>query len=564
MHHITVRLILIFGLSLSLFSCQNTLNEAEDSSSRTRTQSLTIQKSEGINVNEADAIWISAMKPHDPASNTRVVKIHRLSLNLERNYPVTSFDLVLEGAAGRAGSGIRTYVVPDGFLMGKTSDGVVSLFLADKNKNITKIFQETGHFDSGRATPFSYRVEKNGATYEFVAIAFREAGANPIYRVARFLRTGNTFQQVRTYRFPFQTKYPHGVYTGALDPCSKKQNDGKCAPRFFGGRVDEFFGVDLTQDVPASPYQAGTYVNITALTPDNEGWTSNSHAPGSTYGTVNRLVYSMAIDEFGNLLRAHYPDTGSGNNFLSYDKVNQLAFHSHRATRLEPDGTLGTNNRSLITVYKRECFSSQTDCDPTATTNVRARLFRDVGEQLGPTSDLGNGCVAVLSFKRPQEEGGNTWFTKVYKACVRDSADLDRGLTVSLLGSVEGAAYMYNDFTGATLFDRPVYLLFDFAEKGYPGIQDVNYHWAPRVGFSSTPSGLLAQYRCYNKNNPPSGDTGFQPLTLGKGIEQHGLAGCGGNGVTQVEFKLERDPSSSVRFTRFQNFNVTASQKKGG
>lgn len=560
MRKLTVHISLMIGLSLSLFSCQNTLDGLTEKTSASRTQSLTIQKSEGVNVNEADAIWISAMKPHDPASDTRVVKIHRLSLNLERNYPVTSFDLVLQGLAGRAGSGIRTYVIPDGFLMGKTSEGIVSLFLATKDKKVTQIFQEGGHYPPGRATPFSYRVKKNGQTYEFIAISYREAGDPAVFRVARFLKNGNSYQQVRTYRFPFATQYPHGVYTGALDPCSKKQASGDCAPRFFGGRVDEFFGIDLTQDVPPSPYQAGQYANITAFRADNEGWTSTSHAPGGGYGTVNRAVYSMAIDEFGNLLRAHYPDTSSGNNFLSYDKVNQLAFHAHRATRLEPDGSLGTNNRSLLTVYKRECFSAEPNCDPTATTNVRARLFRDVGEQLGPTSDLGNGCVAVLSFKRPQEEGGNTWFTKVYKACIRDSADLDRGLTVSLLGSVEGAAYMYNDFTGATLFDRPVYLLFDFDEKGYPSIKNVKYHWAPRVGFSSSPVGLLAYYRCYAKNARPTGDAGFQSFILGKGIEQHDLPGCGGSGISQVEFKLERDPASSVRFTRFQNFNVTASQ----
>lgn len=123
----------------------------------------------------------------------------------------------------------------------------------------------------------------------------------------------------------------------------------------------------------------------------------------------------MASDEYGNLIRAHYPDTNPGNNFVSYDKVNQLVFHSHRATRLEPDGTLGTQTRSLITVYDRKCFSSDNNCDPTVTSNAKSRLFRDVGEMLGPTSDLGNGCVAVLSFRRPGEEGGNTIFTKFTK-----------------------------------------------------------------------------------------------------------------------------------------------------
>ena len=542
-----------------MFSCQDSFDRVTQNTQASRSQSLTIQKSEGLNVNEADSIWVSAMKPHDPASDNRVVKVHRLHLNMERNYPITSFDLVLHGEEGRYGSGIRTYVVPEGLLMGKTSNGVVNLILATKDKKIKRIFKETGHEPKGRATPFSYRVVRGGVTYEFVALAYMELNANQTFRVARFLRNGSEFKQVKSYRIPVPGASLSGVYTGSLDPCGIKKQ-GTCAPRFFGGTSAKFFGIDLTQDVPPSPYKANSYVNISPLEPINRSFASTSHPPGGSYGTINNGVYSMASDEFGNLIRAHYPDTRAGNNFVSYDKVNQLVFHSHRGTRLEPDGSLGTQTRSLITVYKRACFSSDANCDPTVATNAKSRLFRDVGEQLGPTSDLGNGCVAVLSFKRPGEAGGNTWFTKIYKACIRDSQNLDRGLTVSLLGEVEGAAYMYNDFTGATLFDRPVYIEFDFSEKGFIGTHDVRYHWAPRVGFATTPSGLLTYYRCYSKGQRPPGEAGFVKIQLGKGIEQHRLPNCGGPGVTQVEIKMERDPNSSVRFTRFQNFSVTASQ----
>ncbi|MCB0367435.1 MAG: hypothetical protein H6624_02785 [Bdellovibrionaceae bacterium] len=539
-----------------LCSCQDSFENLKIKELTSRSQSLTIQKSEGLNVNEADAIWVSAMKPHDPASDTRVVKLHRIQLNLERNYPITSFDLVLQGEEGRAGSGIRTYVIPEGLLMGKTSNGVVNMFLATKDKKVKRIFKETGHEPRGRATPFSYRVIRNGVTYEFIALAYMELNATPTFRVARFLRLGQDFKRVRSYRLAVPGASTAGVYTGTLDPCGSKKQ-GTCAPRFFGGTSARFFGIDLTQDVPPSPYASGTFVNVNLLEPINRSFASISHPPGGSYGTINNGVYSMASDEFGNLIRAHYPDTNPGNNFVSYDKVNQLVFHSHRSTRLEPDGTLGTQSRSLITVYKRECFSSDPKCSPIVSTQAKSRLFRDVGEQLGPTSDLGNGCVAVLSFKRPGEEGGNTWFTKVYKACIRDSADLDRGLTVSLLGEVEGAAYMYNDFTGATLFDRPVYILFDFAEKGFVGLGGVKYHWTPKVGFATTPVGLISSFRCYSAGQKPPGDAGFTRFDLGKGIQMHPLPNCKGNGVTQVELKLERDPNSTVRFTRFQNLSIT-------
>src|SRR6185503_1598178 len=98
----------------------------------------------------------------------------------------------------------------------------------------------------------------------------------------------------------------------------------------------------------------------------------------------------------------------------------------------------------IITVFKKECFVSETNCHPVDTKN--ARIFTDVGELLGPTSDLGNGCVAVLSFARPGEFSQSDFQTKVYKACARDAKDLDKGIFSTLLASVDGAAYMYNDF----------------------------------------------------------------------------------------------------------------------
>lgn len=266
----------LVSLGAFVTSCQDSFDNLKIKHLTSRAQSLTIQKSEGLNVNEADAIWVAAMKPHDPASDTRVVKLHRLQLNLERNYPISSFDFVLQGEEGRAGSGIRTYVIPEGLLMGKTSNGVVNLFLATKDKKVKRIFNETGHEPRGRATPFSYRVIRNGVTYEFIALAYMELNSNPTFRVARFLRQGQDFKQVRSYRLSVPGANTAGVYTGTLDPCGSKKQ-GTCAPRFFGGTSTRFFGIDLTQDVPPSPYAANTYVNVSLLEPINRSFASTSH-----------------------------------------------------------------------------------------------------------------------------------------------------------------------------------------------------------------------------------------------------------------------------------------------
>lgn len=541
---------------LLLASCTGTPGDGSNSSNKTGPK-ITIQKNEGINVNESDAIWITGMKIFD--GTARTVKIHRMELKSELNYPVTTSDLALPGAKGEAGSGIRTYVTEDGLLIGKTGGTEVGLYLARNQGGVSAIWEPpAGNILNGsRATPFAYRITRDGTNHDYIAIAIKEPSAG-WYRIHRFRKQGNSFVPLRALRINHaNANEALGVYTGYLNPCGIKIQ-GECAPRFWGGRNSDFFGANLVVDVPGTP-DDGQTITVPHIDAPNKAFTSASHPVGGQVGTVNDSVYSMSGDEEGNHFLAYFPDTGSGNNFTSYDKVNQVVYLATRTTELEPDGTRANQKKPALYVFKRSCFISTPNCDPLALkpATVNARVFRDVGLEPGPTSDLGNGCVAVLSFKRPGEPDGNVYFTKVYRACIRDGEDLDKGMTVSLLGEVEGAAYMYNDFTGATLFDRPIYLLFDFAKRGVSSIKSASYYWTPRFGFSSTPIGLLAAVRCYKSGQKPNNDDGFTTFNLGNGIAQHEIPGCKGEGINQVEFKLERNPNVATRFTRFQNFSVS-------
>jgi hypothetical protein len=123
------------------------------------------------------------------------------------------------------------------------------------------------------------------------------------------------------------------------------------------------------------------------------------------------------------------------------------------------------------------------------------------------------------------------------------------------IAEVEGAPYMYNDFTGATLADQAQSVLFDFSTHGLAaGISNVRYEWIPKNGFSNVPVGLLVGVRCYTKGaNPPP----FTPITFANAFTTTNIPGCGGKSINQVEFQLGILPKT--KFTRMQSLTVRAS-----
>lgn len=219
--------------------------------------------------------------------------------------------------------------------------------------------------------------------------------------------------------------------------------------------------------------------------------------------------------------------------------------------------------KSRIHLLKRECFVSEPDCDPTTPAPagnpgaVRSRVFTDVGTMLGSSSDLGNGCIAIIGSEvlygaRADAKEG------IYTACVRDPYNLDKGIIFSKVAEVQGAFYMYNDFTGATLYSRDVRPLFDFTERRTTSIQGARLYWSPKLGFSPDAIiGLQLEYRCFTKGVNPAAIP-FKPIVTGKAFVPIELAGCTGAGINQVELKITKLPNR--RYTRFQTLSVTAAK----
>ena len=544
------------------------LEDASLSSTGDRPERVTIQKAEGLNINEADAIWVAGMLRAESygSSYKREVKVHRLDLKSGLSFPVRTWDLTLLGDVAYSGSGIRTFVAEEGFLMVKAGGTTISLYRASPNKDqVEKLWSISNGYSRG--IPLAYRVIKNGKQYDYYGIATKESGSDYWWRVYRLLKQGDKLVQVRPYRIYYKGDDPSiTIYTGYLDTCSTKASDnsGNCAPQFFGGKGSVYFGVNLAEvDIPGTP---GTNpITVPNVAPKNRGFASTSHPMGGKYGVLNHSLYSMSGDDQGNILLAHFNATSRGADYTAFDKVNRLVYHVNRATNMKPEGRSGSAS-AAIAIYKRECFSSLKECDPSKkySGKTRSKIFLDVGNNVGPSSDLGNGCVAILSLEKGAGTGvvkdNKKLETRIYQSCIKNPNDIEEGITMTLLGKVDGAAYMYNDFTGATLYDRPNYIFYDFEKMGFPSIKDVQFHWVPRIGYTKNPKGIRASFRCYRKNEKPAGDDGFKEFSIGVGLKPHDLAGCGGKGISQVEIKMERDKSKELGFTRFQFLSLTASK----
>jgi len=296
------------------------------------------------------------------------------------------------------------------------------------------------------------------------------------------------------------------------------------------------------------------------VTSSNANFLSTTHPvsgefSGVTLGSIGDFVYSMAGDPDEGYTYRTNVNAGGALSHVAYDKLNGLVYRIDRSNTLMPDGTTGSST-SVVTVFKKECFVSRVNCDPRiAGAAAGSKIFRDIGTQsIGPSSDLGDGCVATLALDSGALSRAKTaGYSGVYKTCIRDKDDLSKGVSTMKIGEFEGMMYMYNDFTAATLYDRPVELEYNFANEGFKTISTVNFSWEPRTGFSTSKIlDLDIQYRCFNKGaTVPASYTSWPITKIGSGFTSTKIPNCAGN---IVQFKINK---AGPKFTRFRSLKVT-------
>lgn len=248
-----------------------------------------------------------------------------------------------------------------------------------------------------------------------------------------------------------------------------------------GGAVDlnDYSTVDLDAKIPNAKF-----------TQKNSILSSFAKSVGASTAS-----YAVAGDPDGNVYNADHNAiiTGAEKNntyTMSYQKASDTIWVSR------------TNNK--IGVIKRKCLTTDDNC------SAQDFQFQQGPEAaaIGPISALKDGRVVGVTRGHP---------AGVYLLGLKDAADITKGFDATLLTDIDGDAYMYVDFTGATLYTRQVEQSFkvrempdyvkrqrqndDRAEK----TKEAFFEWTNAPNTPADWTGLKLEARCY-ENESSKGD----------------------------------------------------------
>jgi hypothetical protein len=207
--------------------------------------------------------------------------------------------------------------------------------------------------------------------------------------------------------------------------------------------------------------------------------------------------YAVAGDPDGNIYNGDYnaevvPGEKNWTYTMSYQKMSDTVWVS-RAT-------------NKIGIIKRKCLTTDDNCGP------QDFQFQQGPEAvaIGPLSALKDGRLVGIARKGHQPSA-------VYLLSLNDPANITKGASFHLLAEIDGDAYMYVDFTGATLYTRQVEQTFkvrempeyvkrqrqndDRAEK----TKEAFFEWTNALNTSADWTNLKLEARCY-ENASSKGD----------------------------------------------------------
>lgn len=240
-----------------------------------------------------------------------------------------------------------------------------------------------------------------------------------------------------------------------------------------GGAVDlnDYSTVDLDSKIPNAKFTQKNSI-------------LSSFAKSVAASTAS---YAVAGDPDGNIYNADHNAiiTGAEKNntyTMSYQKASDTVWVSR------------TNN--TIGIIKRKCLTTDDNC------SAQDFRFQQGPEAafIGPISALKDGRLVGVTRYHP---------AGVYLLSLKDTADITKGFDATLLTDIDGDAYMYVDFTGATLYTRQVEQSFkvrdmpeyvkrqrqndDRAEK----TKEAFFEWTNAPNTPADWTGLKLEARCY-------------------------------------------------------------------
>jgi hypothetical protein len=436
--------------------------------------------------------------------------VTRIELDKANNYPITQWTLP------GPNSGHRTFVTEVGLIIGKNKGAIYRA--SDDNPGVAQLVVDLGLPDfthqagDTRTCVTSFKI--NGTPY--ISAVYTGEG-------------GRIFS-----RFPIDSSQPAKVNVagGEFFPQGSASWGYSCAidhgrKTIWSARNGgEVYGVNFETGMAVANAQLPNTQHI-----------ANNEVPGYSLSTVDRESYAIASDPSGNLLNAENIYT------FAFENSGKLVYGSGKGS-------------STMGISDARCFYEKTDC----ALNVDIHIFplNDVGS-IGPMSSLHDGRVAGIvrgDGKRPSE---------VYLISPKDPQNIRLGLELEKIKEIPGDAYMYTDFTGASLYAQNQTLLFDLNQaesfQKTLEIQNMDLTWQAASNTAEPWEGLTMQIRCYQ-----SGQNPLPPFTDVQNIPNAGtpfsisdIATCKGL-VDQVEIFVGPDAGNGV-FTKTAMISLAGTQR---
>ncbi len=230
-----------------------------------------------------------------------------------------------------------------------------------------------------------------------------------------------------------------------------------------------------------------TAINLNTLTQHNSGAKNHNFVSTSfplltqsSKSVLERLSagisYSITGDSEGNAFN------GTDIYTMSVDSSTDSVYISSRAGP----------NLGGVRILPRECLVSKANCTGMSD-------YQRAPTNIGPMSALKDGRIVGLTRTTGQ----------IYILSLKDKNNRAAGFNAALLKeSAGGDPYMYNDFTGATLYVREAAQEFDMSKQagykaGKPNISTV-FTWKSKSGANKPWKDIKLEIRCYqDQNNKP-------------------------------------------------------------
>jgi hypothetical protein len=426
-------------------------------------------------------------------------------------YPTTTWSI-----PDNAGS--RTFVSEIGLLVGRSNFGTglgYGLFLV--NDNVPGAAQHI------------WRPEDQAFDSRMCVTSFRANGV-AFVGGAYFSTAGRIF-----FRAPIDKSHPTKIDLSRLEKFN--QGNGmwgyscfidQARGVFYSTHWGQILGVNVVTGAPA-------------LAPPNAAHTANIADFAVSPGAVGS--YSIAGDENGNILSVKSRVEGVPDHKASYtwsqDIVSKYLM-----------GSTWAEDKFYVT--HPDCFSKTADCSGKQFVFPGAKALGTIG----PMSSLNDGRIAAWS--RASHHSPADYLSYLYLISFKDPNNPGLGVTFKKILEVPGEAYMYTDFTGATLYAADVETTIDLGKGngfrvGVP-VTTVKMKWFAQSEKSEGWQGLKLQVRCYAKSattKPPYVDISSVPEA---GTEFELPESCKGN-IDSVDI-FTKASGDVATFSRTKSFSV--------